>query len=172
MKRYDFKRAQEIIEVEKLNGLVSATLGMFEDWNWTADEVWNKEYFYTEDFFAQNIAGISGSGWATPYMSLIYEDGSEKAFAMYTQLTERFSAEDIAKMKSFAAATGGHKKEQDSLLYIVRQHNGSATSSYGEGCGFNSHLNDQMTSQLAVVGSIPKEVQVPGQFNWNKTMPS
>lgn len=50
MKRYDFKRAQEIIEVEKNKGLVSATLGMYEDWNWTAEEVWNKETFLPKNF--------------------------------------------------------------------------------------------------------------------------
>ena len=111
MKKYDFKSAQEIIEVEKLNGLVSVTLGMYEDWDWTADEVWNKETSYTEDFFAQNIAGISSSSWATPYMSLIYEDGSEKAFEMSIHQPERFSEEDIARMKMFAAQTGVRPKK-------------------------------------------------------------
>lgn len=44
MRKYDYKKAIEIIEAEKQN-LVNVYLGMYEDWFYTADEVWaNNEY--------------------------------------------------------------------------------------------------------------------------------
>jgi hypothetical protein len=111
MKKYDFKRAQEVIEMEKASGLVSATLGMREDWNYTADEVWSKEDSYSEAFLAREIAGISFSAWATPWMSLTFEDGREKSFPIYTIGEKIHSDKDIEQMKSFVAMSGGCPKE-------------------------------------------------------------
>ena len=43
MKYYDYAKAKKIIEHEISNGLVCASLGMHEDWFWTANTVWDKD---------------------------------------------------------------------------------------------------------------------------------
>lgn len=44
MKNYDFSKAKQLIEENKEN-LESASLGMHEDWFWTAETIWeNGEY--------------------------------------------------------------------------------------------------------------------------------
>jgi hypothetical protein len=74
MRRYNFKRAKEIIEKEKYNGLVFAEMGIEEDLFYTADKVWDPENLYSDDFLDGKIAGISGSEWGTPILSLYYEE--------------------------------------------------------------------------------------------------
>lgn len=79
---YDYKKAIELIELEKENGLISADMGMAQDWFWTANEVWNKEDGYInindnnstlKDFTDEDtIAGINGSFWATPIIKLYF----------------------------------------------------------------------------------------------------
>lgn len=78
MKTYDFKKAIELIEKDKEN-LVCATLGMHQDWFWTAETVW-KDGVFTQDLSNPDhkIAGIKGSRWATPTLSLEYKDGTER----------------------------------------------------------------------------------------------
>ena len=44
MKTYDFKKAKQIIEENKEN-LVSASLGMHEDWFWTAETIYEEGEF-------------------------------------------------------------------------------------------------------------------------------
>lgn len=44
MKNYDFKKAKQIIEENKEN-LVSASLGMHEDWFWTAEIIYEEGEF-------------------------------------------------------------------------------------------------------------------------------
>lgn len=110
MKKYDFERAQEFIEEEKKKGLISATFGMYEDWDWTAEEIWNKEDLYSMSFRERNIAGIDGSTWATPYLSAEYEDRVID-MPMYVEDGEKVSKEQIEMQKQFAALTGGRSKE-------------------------------------------------------------
>jgi len=45
MRNYNFILAKQIIN--STENLVSASLGMHEDWSWTAQDVWNKEDGYT-----------------------------------------------------------------------------------------------------------------------------
>lgn len=80
MKYYDFERTEKIIENEKRKGLIEVELGMLEDWFWTGVTIWTKETSYNEDFVNQNIAGIKGSFWATPWIILTYENGEYKEF--------------------------------------------------------------------------------------------
>ena len=74
MKNYNFNKAKQII-LENLENLESASLGMHEDWFWTAETIWeNGEYKNDET----TIGGIGGSSWATPTLQLLFKDGSEK----------------------------------------------------------------------------------------------
>ena len=74
MRTYDFLKAKQLIS-ENAENLVSASLGMHEDWCWTAETIWeNGEYksnFPTDEETLEKhkIAGINGSTWATPTMS-------------------------------------------------------------------------------------------------------
>lgn len=61
MAKYNFILAKQIINSTK--NLSSASLGMKEDWFWTA--------------------GINGSDWATPILHLKFNDGSEKWFECF-----------------------------------------------------------------------------------------
>ena len=82
MKHYDFKKAKELI-AKNITDLESASLGMYEDWCWTAETIWNNGE-YTEKFLQAiendncHIAGINGSSWATPTLELIFKNGDEK----------------------------------------------------------------------------------------------
>ena len=88
MKTYDFLKAKQLIS-ENAENLVSASLGMHEDWAWTAETIWEngnyKSDFPTdeESLEKHEIAGINGSTWATPTIELIFKDGEEKMHACY-----------------------------------------------------------------------------------------
>lgn len=88
IKKYSLKKIREIIEKYKNNGLERADVGMYEDWNPTAVEIWNTQDGYTIDNELQedeiHIAGINGSGWATPQIALYFKDGTELDFDVYT----------------------------------------------------------------------------------------
>ncbi|UFT98126.1 hypothetical protein KO561_13030 [Radiobacillus kanasensis] len=84
MKLYDFEKAKQIIG-EKSDAIVSASLGMQEDWFWTAEEVFNKEDGFLIDLDeVTKIAGIDGSDWATPVIRLYFKGDTEKVFNCYT----------------------------------------------------------------------------------------
>ncbi len=114
MKNYDFKLAKNIIEkFHGLGVLEEASLGMHEDWFWTAQTIWkdgayiqelvdNQEELMKEydekrqagmsiisDECAEYhktilIGGISGSSWATPVIQLQLKDGSTVDFNCYS----------------------------------------------------------------------------------------
>lgn len=111
MKTYDFNRAKAIIEEHK-DSIISATLGMHEDWFWTAETIWEDHSFKkhlpdnADDIHNEYlqkrrdgmsllsveankydsilIAGIYGSGWATPTLQLRFRDGSDKMIPCYS----------------------------------------------------------------------------------------
>lgn len=66
MKYYDYRKAEKLMEKK---GVEVATLGMLEDWEWTAKEITLTQLkkFKNEE---TEIAGISGSIWATPSIEL------------------------------------------------------------------------------------------------------
>jgi len=76
MKNYDFNKAKEIIE--KAENLKEASLGMHEDWSWTAETVWENGKFTQELNESTEIGGISGSSWATPTLQLSFDNGDDK----------------------------------------------------------------------------------------------
>lgn len=78
MKKYDYDKARKLIE--QTPNLVSASLGMHEDWWWTAETVWENGEYTRE--LSGDIAGIKGSGWATPCLRLETDEG-EKFVSCY-----------------------------------------------------------------------------------------
>jgi len=83
VKKYDFEKAEAIIEKEK--GLIeSASLGMQEDWFWTAETIFEEGSFTKELTNTTTIGGIDGSCWATPVLRINYVDGSEIVYECFT----------------------------------------------------------------------------------------
>ena len=76
MKTYDFNKAKSLIE--NTPNVESASLGMHEDWFWTAETVYKDGKFTTELNDNTEIGGINGSSWATPTLKLCFNDGTEK----------------------------------------------------------------------------------------------
>lgn len=81
--RYDFKKAKNFIKKNK-DKIKSATLGMHEDWFWTAQEVF-KDGKFTVNLSKRNlkIAGLNESYWATPVMDVEWKDGTTETYACH-----------------------------------------------------------------------------------------
>lgn len=77
MKKYDFKKVKKIISDNKKK-LESASLGMHEDWFYTAETVWESGEYAKDLDNKTRIGGIDGSYWATPTLQLCFKDGSDK----------------------------------------------------------------------------------------------
>lgn len=96
MKLYDYTKAKRLIEKNKEN-LISASLGMLEDWLWTSETIFKDGKFIKElpdnvkeldklskldpeyeKYFDSQIMGLYGSVWATPTLKLYFKDGTEK----------------------------------------------------------------------------------------------
>ena len=93
MAKYDFKSAKRYIQMHS-DLISSATMGMHEDWFWTAQTI------YEDDKFSVNldeknlmIAGLIGSVWATPMLEIEFKDGTS------------------VKKDCFIGAVGGQKPE-------------------------------------------------------------
>lgn len=82
MKKYDFEKARDLIEAEK-EVLAEATLGMHEDWFWTAETIWENGKYAVNLATVTKIADICGSPWATPVIKLKYKDGKERFLECY-----------------------------------------------------------------------------------------
>ena len=83
MKHYDYDKAKSIIKENKSKGLVEVSLGMKEDWYWTAETIWFNNKYVRVLKENSEIAGIKGSGWATPVLELVYSDGTEITLNCY-----------------------------------------------------------------------------------------
>jgi hypothetical protein len=78
MAKYDFKSAKQFIEAHK-DKIASATMGMREDWFWTAETVFEDgEYKVDLDADGLKIAGIKGSMWATPTLEIEFNNGTSE----------------------------------------------------------------------------------------------
>jgi hypothetical protein len=98
MKQYDIEKARQIVLKNKKQ-LVRASLGMHEDWYWTANTIWQNGMFtkiLTDDM---DIAGINGSAWATPTLQLIFKDGTDK-------MIEVSKGQNTCKKEDFLVLTG------------------------------------------------------------------
>lgn len=82
MKNYDFNKAKQLIEENK-DSLYSASLGMHEDWFWTAETVWRDNKFVQELNDDSRIGGLQGSNWATPVLQLQFNDETDKMIACF-----------------------------------------------------------------------------------------
>lgn len=82
MKIYDFNKTKSLIE--NTPNVESASLGMREDWFWTAKTVYKEGKFTTELNDDTEILGINGSIWATPTLQLCFSDGTEKMIEVST----------------------------------------------------------------------------------------
>ncbi len=82
MKNYDFDKAKGIID--KAENLKEASLGMHEDWSWTAETVFENGKFTKTLNEETEIGGISGSNWATPTLQLCFENSEEKMIEVST----------------------------------------------------------------------------------------
>lgn len=76
MKYYDYNKAKELIKEYKKLGLVTAELGMKEDWYWTAETIWEEGKYTKRLNDKTNIGGINRSTWATPILKLETKDNS------------------------------------------------------------------------------------------------
>ena len=83
MKNYDFAKAKKFIE-DNIDSINTASLGMDEDWFWTAETIFADGVFKVDlenpDLF---IGGLKGSYWATPTLEIEYKDGSIKKYNCY-----------------------------------------------------------------------------------------
>jgi len=83
MKKYDFAKAKRLIE-ENQEHIQDAYLGMYEDWFWTGEEVFNDEDGFTVNLDSvETIASISGSSWATPCLRVSLKSGADKCIACF-----------------------------------------------------------------------------------------
>lgn len=86
MKFYDFAKITAFIEQHK-NQIASVTLGMYEDWWWTAETIWENGNYrpqYKNGLHeGMKVAGLDGSIWATPAMLVKFKDGTKKCIACY-----------------------------------------------------------------------------------------
>lgn len=84
MKHYDFKKAKRFIDEHK-DEIKEASLGMHEDWFWTAETVFeNGEYTTNLDADDLLIGGIKSSYWATPVLQIEYLDGRTEVYNCFT----------------------------------------------------------------------------------------
>lgn len=75
--QYDFKKAKKYIQMHS-DLIEEASLGMAEDWFWTAEVVYSDNHFLHDLDTVEEIAGISGSTWATPSLLVRFKDGHEE----------------------------------------------------------------------------------------------
>ncbi len=82
MKNYDFAKAKEIINSRK-DEILTASLGMHEDWFWTAETIYEDGKYTRELNDGNEIAGINGSSWATPVLQIELKNGTEETHACH-----------------------------------------------------------------------------------------
>lgn len=87
MKNYNFNKAKQLI-AENSENLESASLGMHEDWFWTAETIWENGNYKTELNDETTIGYIAGSSWGTPTLQLSFKDGTEKMIACSEEVIE------------------------------------------------------------------------------------
>lgn len=79
MRYYDYEKAKLFIEQHK-EEIKEASLGMHEDWWWTAETIFGDGKFTVELNKDTMLGGINGSRWATPVLQVEYKDGTIKTY--------------------------------------------------------------------------------------------
>lgn len=82
MKKYDFEKAKRYIQMHS-DLIEDATLGIQEDWWWTSEEVYSEGNFTQDLDDLTEVAGITGSTWATPALLVNFKDGREEMLTCY-----------------------------------------------------------------------------------------
>lgn len=114
MKDYNTAFIKQYIKEHK-DEIESVDCGMREDWFWTACTVYEDGQFSDDyDWGSKSIrvAGICGSVWATPVMSVHLKNGDDRIVECFLSDGNSAAASEIARMKAFAAATGGMDYKQ------------------------------------------------------------
>lgn len=130
MKFYNYELAKTIIQTFiDLDVLDSATLGLHEDWFWTAGTIFEEgkwvmelcsnkdlEYAYehrespfekVHPLLDKLIGGLGGSIWATPVLLINFTDGTDKTFECYYEKGEQLSPEELMKrLENVSAGLG------------------------------------------------------------------
>jgi hypothetical protein len=88
MKKYDYAKAQKLI-LKNQKKLATASLGMQEDWSWTAETVFDDGKFTAVLSGEPTIGGIKGSAWATPTLELKFKDGTTKHLECFVGKTSK-----------------------------------------------------------------------------------
>lgn len=85
MKYYDPKFMRNYIEEHK-SEIDYVEAGMAEDWFWTVDTIYaDGIYFIGLYKDTVEIAGITGSRWASPMMKVYYPDGTMREVLCYKE---------------------------------------------------------------------------------------
>ena len=91
-KNYDYKKAKATIKQylsdQGFGQLISASLGMEEDWSWTAETIWENGKFTNKLSKNTMIAGIDRSYFATPMLELETEDNFKLKIPCYFETEE------------------------------------------------------------------------------------
>lgn len=91
-KNYDYKKAKATIKQylsdQGFGKLISASLGMEEDWGWTAETIWEDGKFINKLSKDTKIAGINRSYFATPTLSLEIENDFTLLIPCYFETEE------------------------------------------------------------------------------------
>lgn len=82
MKKYDYNKIKKFIEKNKQN-IKSVNLGMYEDWSWTSDCIYENGEFIIGLSENTKIAGINASTFATPAMEVEFQDGTSSIYNAY-----------------------------------------------------------------------------------------
>lgn len=97
MKKYNFKKAFDFIEKNK-EKIKEASLGMNEDWSWTADTIFENGEF-TQDLSDDKleICGINASTWATPTLEIVYKNDIIERMGCYLGKSDSNKLVEIQK---------------------------------------------------------------------------
>lgn len=75
MKKYDFNLAVSLVR-QNMENLSEATLGIHEDWAWTAHPIWDTDDGFLINSKTKKVMGIDGSNWGTPVLELRFKDST------------------------------------------------------------------------------------------------
>lgn len=98
-KYYDFKKEKGIIEEKIAKGIKikEVSIGMQEDWFWTATTIYENGKF-TQKY--KEWTDIMSSNWATPVLELVYKNGKNTSIPCWLEETEELKiiAENSRKL--------------------------------------------------------------------------
>lgn len=88
-KKYDFDKAKRLIEENK-EKIQRASMGMYEDWFWTAETLFEDGAWKVNIDKMSTVGGIDGSSWATPTLILNFiDEEGERAIPCYVGYSTR-----------------------------------------------------------------------------------